>query len=188
MPGFEPPQGELSLQFEERWTGGYISENEWQSIGTRQSRDLELTTAVHTYDRPGRYTVAVKVIDISAIIRELAAGRAFTCPTSPQATTWASSLPCVIENLLHAAGLEASRLAERRTFTLPTLRFSMAELVEAIAEVHGRAAQELVRYVPYERIEALFGRFPPLQTPAADIAGFRHDATLTRLVQRALEG
>ena len=26
--------------------------------------NLELITAVHTYDRPGRYTVAVKVIDI----------------------------------------------------------------------------------------------------------------------------
>lgn len=51
-------------KFEERWTGGYIFENEWQSFRTRQNRDLELTTAIHTYDRPGRYTVAVKVIDI----------------------------------------------------------------------------------------------------------------------------
>lgn len=65
LPGFEPPQGELTLpQFEEIWTGGYIFENEWQSFRTRQSRELELKTAVHTYDRPGRYTVAVKVIDI----------------------------------------------------------------------------------------------------------------------------
>jgi DNA modification methylase len=65
LPGFEPPQSEIPLsQFEERWTGGYIFENEWQSFRTRQNRDLELTTAIHTYDRPGRYTVAVKVIDI----------------------------------------------------------------------------------------------------------------------------
>ena len=64
LPGFEPPQGELAIQFEERWTGGYIFENEWQSFRTRQNRNLELTTALHTYDRPGRYTVAVKVIDI----------------------------------------------------------------------------------------------------------------------------
>ena len=63
--GIEPPQDELITQeFEERWTGGYIFENEWQSFRTRQNRDLELATAVHTYDRPGRYTVAVKVIDI----------------------------------------------------------------------------------------------------------------------------
>lgn len=65
LEGFEPPQGKLKLpEFEERWTGGYIFENEWQSFRTRQNRDLELTTALHTYDRPGRYTVAVKVIDI----------------------------------------------------------------------------------------------------------------------------
>jgi site-specific DNA-methyltransferase (adenine-specific)/adenine-specific DNA-methyltransferase len=65
LPGLEPPQTELALQqFEEHWTGGYIFENEWQSFRTRQNRELELITPVHTYDRPGRYTVAVKVIDI----------------------------------------------------------------------------------------------------------------------------
>ena len=31
--------------FEERWTGGYIFENEWQSFRTRQNRNFELTTA-----------------------------------------------------------------------------------------------------------------------------------------------
>ncbi|EQD70808.1 adenine specific DNA-methyltransferase, partial [mine drainage metagenome] len=52
------------VQFEERWTGGYIFENEWQSFRTRRNRELELRTAEHRYERPGRYTVAVKVIDI----------------------------------------------------------------------------------------------------------------------------
>jgi site-specific DNA-methyltransferase (adenine-specific)/adenine-specific DNA-methyltransferase len=65
LPGLEPSQGELTIaDFEERWTGGYIFENEWQSFRTRQNRELELKTVEHTYDRPGRYTVAVKVIDI----------------------------------------------------------------------------------------------------------------------------
>jgi len=63
LAGFEPAQGALP-DFEDWWTGGYIFENEWQSFRTRQNRNLELTTAPHTYDRPGRYTVAVKVIDI----------------------------------------------------------------------------------------------------------------------------
>lgn len=63
LPGLEPAQASL-VEFEERWTGGYIFENEWQSFRTRRSRDLELVTAEHTYERPGRYTVAVKVIDI----------------------------------------------------------------------------------------------------------------------------
>ena len=67
LPGQEPSQRELALpaeDFEERWTGAYIFENEWQSFRTRQSRDLELKAATHTYSKPGRYVIAVKVIDI----------------------------------------------------------------------------------------------------------------------------
>lgn len=67
LPGQEPSQRELELpadDFEERWTGAYIFENEWQSFRTRQSRDLEMNTATHRYYKPGRYIIAVKVIDI----------------------------------------------------------------------------------------------------------------------------
>ena len=64
LPGvIQAGAGEF-VDFEERWTGAYIFENEWQSFRTRQSRDLELTTVSHTYPKPGRYTIAVKVIDI----------------------------------------------------------------------------------------------------------------------------
>ncbi|EKD52182.1 MAG: adenine specific DNA-methyltransferase, partial [uncultured bacterium] len=67
LPGHEPAQRELDMpvaNFEERWTGAYIFENEWQSFRTRQNRDLELSTVNHTYTNPGRYVIAVKVIDI----------------------------------------------------------------------------------------------------------------------------
>ena len=67
LPGQEPSQRELELpatDFEERWTGAYIFENEWQSFRIRQKRALDMTTAPHTYEAPGRYTIAVKVIDI----------------------------------------------------------------------------------------------------------------------------
>ena len=42
----------------------YIFENEWQSFRTRQDCALELQSVSHVYARPGRYQVAVKVIDI----------------------------------------------------------------------------------------------------------------------------
>jgi len=67
LSGLSPAQRALELQaqdFEERWTGAYIFENEWQSFRTRQSRELEMTTASHTYAKAGRYIIAVKVIDI----------------------------------------------------------------------------------------------------------------------------
>lgn len=58
-----PIRGEL-VEWEDWWTGGHIFENEWQSFRTRQERKLELKSAPHIYAQPGRYTVAVKVIDI----------------------------------------------------------------------------------------------------------------------------
>lgn len=63
LPGVIKDEGEF-LDFEERWTGSYIFENEWQSFRTRQDRELDLTSASHVYPKPGRYVIAVKVIDI----------------------------------------------------------------------------------------------------------------------------
>jgi len=48
---------------EERWTGDYIFENEWQSFRTKKDRKLELKS-VALKCAPGRRKVAVKVVDI----------------------------------------------------------------------------------------------------------------------------
>lgn len=62
-PDLIPAEDEL-VTYEEQWTGEYVFENEWQSFRTRKDRDLELTSATHTYAQPGQYRVAVKVVDI----------------------------------------------------------------------------------------------------------------------------
>lgn len=64
LPGVVDAASGEFLEFEERWTGSYIFENEWQSFRTRRDRNLELTTVSHTYGKPGKYTIAIKVIDI----------------------------------------------------------------------------------------------------------------------------
>jgi DNA modification methylase len=48
----------------EKATGRFVFENEWQSFRTPSDRTLELQSAWHTYEHPGTYSVAVKVIDI----------------------------------------------------------------------------------------------------------------------------
>jgi hypothetical protein len=48
---------------EERWTGDYIFENEWQSFRTKKDRSLELRSTFYECE-PGRYKIAVKVVDI----------------------------------------------------------------------------------------------------------------------------
>jgi adenine-specific DNA-methyltransferase len=56
--------GDQFIEFEDHWTGAYIFENQWQSFRTRKDRKLELVTAPHTYEKAGRYVIAVKVVDI----------------------------------------------------------------------------------------------------------------------------
>lgn len=49
---------------EDKWTGDYVFENEWQSFRTKKDRKLELKTPAKKHLKKGRMKVAVKVIDI----------------------------------------------------------------------------------------------------------------------------
>ncbi len=49
--------------WEERWTGDYIFENQWQSFHTQKDRSLELISVFQECP-PGRRKIAVKVVDI----------------------------------------------------------------------------------------------------------------------------
>ena len=123
---------------------------------------------------------------LSDIIRELAEGRRYTCPVSADSTSWLMSLPCIVDNLLQAAVLPASVCNAARVWTLPALCPSMTELVQAVADVYGPDVLGRVSYSSNPALEANFGRYPPLFTPAAEAVGFRHDGDLPTLVRRAL--
>ncbi len=62
LPGLDKAQQKLKT-WEEHWTGDFVFENEWQSFRTKKDRSLELKTPFHEC-KPGRYKVAVKVVDI----------------------------------------------------------------------------------------------------------------------------
>lgn len=62
LAGIEPDQQELG-EYEERWTGDYIFENEWQSFRTKKDRSLDLTSVAHECPA-GPRKIAVKVVDI----------------------------------------------------------------------------------------------------------------------------
>ena len=56
-------KNEKTGEVEERWTGDYIFENEWQDFRTKKKRDLELITSPVEVNS-GKRKVAVKVVDI----------------------------------------------------------------------------------------------------------------------------
>ncbi|MFZ2522046.1 MAG: site-specific DNA-methyltransferase [Minisyncoccia bacterium] len=56
-------KNEQTGEVEERWTGDYIFENEWQDFRTKKKRDLELISSSVEVNS-GKRKVAVKVVDI----------------------------------------------------------------------------------------------------------------------------
>ena len=125
---------------------------------------------------------------MSDLIRLLSAGRTFACPVAREGMAWWMSRACVVENLLHAAGLGAAAVEKSRVWLLPVLHASLGDIVGAIARVHGNEVLDRVTYHENAALQAQFANLPPLRCPASLDAGFRHDGTLEALVQRALDG
>ena len=123
---------------------------------------------------------------MSDLFHALAAGQAFTCPVSPEATIWAQSVDRCAANLLHALTCETALLPPTRAVTLPALRIAMGDLAAEIARQCG-VDPGLVSHAPDPALEAAFGSHPPLATPAAERAGFAGDASVGSLVASALK-
>lgn len=111
---------------------------------------------------------------MSEVFYSLLGRRPLTVPVSADATFWATSVRRCALNLLHGAKVDADVLPPGRALTLPALRLRFGDVVEAIARRTGADAA-LVDYAPEEAVEAQFGRLPPLEAPAAQLAGFAHD-------------
>jgi nucleoside-diphosphate-sugar epimerase len=124
---------------------------------------------------------------MSQLLRHLAAGQDYVCPVSPLALAWWMSAQCCVDNLLHASRLPVAGLPFARTWQLPVLHASVADVIAALVRRYGRDRAQRVRHVPNPMIESLFGRLPPLRTPQAEAAGFHHDGELDALIRHALD-
>jgi D-erythronate 2-dehydrogenase len=111
---------------------------------------------------------------MSDVFHAAAAGERYTLPVGPEAAFWLMSARCVAENLVHAAGLD--RL-DGRALTLPALRVEAGALANALF-----ADPRRVAFAPDAALQAGFGAYPPLDTPAADALGFVHDGDLDGLI------
>ena len=54
-------------EVKEVWTGNYIFENLWQSFRTKKDPKIELTSTPNAYEKPGKYKIMVKVVDILGV-------------------------------------------------------------------------------------------------------------------------
>ncbi len=123
---------------------------------------------------------------MSDLFHALKAGEPFTCPTRPEATIWAQSVAQCACNFVHALDCDSANMPLTRAVTLPAQLVSMGDLAEEIAR-QCNVSTDLVTWQPDPPLEAAFGAYPPLSTPAAKRAGFADDGSVANLVKSALE-
>lgn len=123
---------------------------------------------------------------MSQLFWKLAANQPITVPVSPEGVAWWISVGACVDNLIHAATVDAERLNARRSYAMPVLRLTVAEVVEALAARFGAERKALVTYAPDPFIERLFATYPPLLTPEAERLGLRHDGDVQQLIARAM--
>lgn len=123
---------------------------------------------------------------MSNIFHALKAGETFVCPVSQDATIWALSVSCCVQNLVHALSCETMLLPRSRAVNLPARRLSMREMADEIAKQCDVSAS-LVEWQPDPDLQAVFGAHPPLSTAAAQRAGFAYDQSTATLVSNVLK-
>jgi nucleoside-diphosphate-sugar epimerase len=119
---------------------------------------------------------------MSMLFHKAAAGEAYVCLVSAEATCWWMSLATCVANLCHAAKLETNAVPLSRIWQLPVLHASVGEILGAIANRLGPESTSRFRFERDEAVEARFGRFPDLAAPDAIAAGFVADAHPRALV------
>ena len=124
---------------------------------------------------------------MSQLFWKLAAGEPITVPVSREGVAWWISVQACVDNLLFAACVHPGRLNSRRSYQMPVLRLTIAELVDALAARHGADRKQLVSYAPDPYIERLFASYPPLRTPEAEVLGLKSDGSVASLIERAVE-
>jgi len=131
-----------------------------------------------------RVASGLKSAFLSDVFHALKAGEAFVCPLAESATTWMLSASQCVSNLVLAGTKTGISMPKSRVVTLPVVHCTMLDLIdEILLQVDSPTAS--VRYEPQPEVEG-FGKFPPLVTNAADIAGFSSDGSVQSLVKTVL--
>lgn len=123
---------------------------------------------------------------MSRIFHHAADGSAYALPVTPEARCWWMARATLVDNLLRAATLDRAALPPSRTVQLPVLVATVAQVLRALEARHGPGATAGIRPAPDARIEALFGRQPPLDTPRARALGLVAEADAEALVAQVV--
>jgi nucleoside-diphosphate-sugar epimerase len=133
--------------------------------------------------RPGRPNSALSSF-VSGIIREPLSGIDAVCPVPLNTKMWITSPEVVTRNLLHAARMATGDLDGRRSFNLPGLTVTPAQMLDSLERLAGPAVRARVRLEVDDRMMRVISTWPgTFDTRHAASAGFVADADIDTLIR-----
>jgi nucleoside-diphosphate-sugar epimerase len=134
--------------------------------------------------RPGRPNGAASSF-FSGIIREPLAGETASCPVSLDTAHPVSSPARTIDGLIAVYEATREALGGRIALNLPALNVSVAQMLDALESVAGRAVRERVKFEPDARIAGIVAGWPRAASAArAARLGLRPDRDFTDIVRQ----
>lgn len=137
--------------------------------------------------RPGKPNKAASSF-FSGILREPLNGQEAILPVEEDVRHWFASPRAAVGFLEHAATMDTAILGPRRNLTMPGLSATVADQIEALRQVAGDAAVDLIRREPDEAVARIVAGWPrDFDTARAHDAGFRAEGSFREIVEIYVE-
>ena len=137
--------------------------------------------------RPGKPNKAASSF-FSGIIREPLAGQEAILPVVESVRHWHASPRSAVGFLIHAAGLDGTRLGARRNLSMPGVSVTVAEQIAALRKVAGDAVAGRIRHEPDPTIMRIVAGWPRNFAPERAIAlGFHAETSFEEIIRVHIE-
>lgn len=159
--------------------------NDFSRRGLLDGRIVRLPTIIV---RPGQPSGAASSF-CSGIIREPLKGQSSILPVASSLKLWVCSTRTIIRNLLTAAQIPAASFAQgSRIINLPGITVTVEEMIQALSEVGGKQAVDLVEHKFDKAVANIVGSWPAyFDITKALSLGFSPDGSLVGTIREYVE-
>lgn len=163
---------------------GELLVSDYSRKGFIDGRVLRLPTIVV---RPGKPNKAASTF-FSSIIREPLKGETAVCPVQADTPVFITSPRRCVESMIQAATLSPERLGDHRIIPLPGLTVTVQQMLEALKQVAGQDAIDLVKWQEDKTIQRIVQSWPvQVEAQYAESLGFKADANFESIIQAHIE-
>lgn len=158
--------------------------NDYSRRGLIDGRGIRLPTITV---RPGKPNAAASSF-LSSIIREPLNGEKAICPVGEAYNHYFSSPRTIIKNIIHAAEIDSADLGSDRCISLPGITASVKDMLQALRNVAGRDAVELVEIKHDQTIQNIVETWIAQLIPKKALSlGFHKDTNFEDLIKAHIE-